>query len=71
MTIREQLLALATRWIGPDYAHAMSVAQQVDDLIVHAFVNRIPDGHDTALLREAYARLQAGALTGDWHAPAT
>ena len=66
MNIRDAIRALAANWINESYARSISVPMQVDHLIIHAFVNRIPEGNETALLREAHRRLQACALNGEW-----
>lgn len=66
MNIRDAIRDLSTRWINESYAQNVSVPTQVQTLIVHAFVHRIPDGPETDLLHEAYKRLQQGHLTGEW-----
>lgn len=66
MNIRQAIRELSSRWIGTEYAVRFDVPSQVNALIVHAFVNRIPEGEDTASLHEAWRRLQIGALGGDW-----
>ncbi len=64
-SITFQLKELASRWFSPQYAATFVPAKILDSLIVYAFIQQI-EGRAARLLREAYRRLQAGALTGDY-----
>ena len=64
--IREQLKNLASSWINPTYADQFedNPYAVIQDLIVRAFTTQVPEGPETALLREAWKRLGKSALTG-------
>lgn len=64
--IRVLLYNLTVKWIGEEYAAEVNPPVALEALIILAFVDRIPDGPETALLREAYRRLQAGSMSG-WY----
>jgi hypothetical protein len=64
--IRTLLYNLTVKWIGKEYAAEVNPPTALKELIIRAFVDRVPDGPETALLREAYKRLEAGAMTG-WY----
>ncbi len=65
-TISKQIRELSMRWINPTYARMVSTPIQLQALIVHAFVNQVPDGPDVELLREAYKRLQQSSLDTEY-----
>jgi hypothetical protein len=64
--IREQIRILSQIWINVDYAREVNIPTQVKDLCVYAFVNKMPEGLETRVLREAYRRLEMGELSGDF-----
>lgn len=64
--IRDLIKELASVWINPEFSKRFDASYLVKELIVHAFVNQIPEGFETRLLRESYLRLYAGDLSGDY-----
>lgn len=64
--IRDLIRELADKWINPVYAKRFDASVQVKDLIIYAFVTGVPESKDTKMLREAWKRLENGALTGEY-----
>lgn len=65
-SINKYIRELAATWINPTYATMAPVSAQIYALIVHAFINKIPEGAETRLLHEAYKRLQSGSLETEY-----
>jgi hypothetical protein len=65
-SLEKQIRSLTAIWINPVYATMASIPAQIEALIVHAFVNRIPEDFDTEMIREAHKRLQKSNLGGDY-----
>ncbi len=65
-SIEKHIKDLSARWINPTYASEVMAPTQIQHLIVHAFVNKVPEGPETKLLREAYKRLQNSSLGSEY-----
>jgi hypothetical protein len=65
-SLEKQIRSLSAIWINPAFATMASLPAQIHALVIHAFINRVPDDFDTDMIREAYRRLQSSSLGGDY-----